>query len=59
MAVIALSAGEALFEYQDNFVSVLLAHGSRASSSPGTPRRRPRSIWRTAPTPVHWPLSGF
>ena len=28
-AVIALSAREALFEYQDNSVSVLLAHGSR------------------------------
>jgi hypothetical protein len=59
VAVIALSAREALFEYQDNSVSVLLAHGSRASSSPETPRRRPRSIWRTAPTPAHWPLSGF
>ena len=29
MAVIALSAREALFEYQDNSMSVLLAHGSR------------------------------
>ena len=29
MAVKALSAREALFEYQDNSVSVLLAHGSR------------------------------
>ena len=29
MAVIALSTREALFEYQDNSVSVLLAHGSR------------------------------
>jgi hypothetical protein len=59
VAVIALSAREALFEYQDNSMSVLLAHGSRASSSPETPRRRPRSIWRMAPTPAHWPLSGF
>jgi len=29
VSVIALSAREALFEYQDNSVSVLLAHGSR------------------------------
>ncbi len=59
MAVIALSAREALFENQDNSVSVLLAHGSRASSSPETPRRRPRSIWRTAPTPATGHYRGF
>jgi hypothetical protein len=59
VAVIALSAGEALFEYQDNSVSVLLAHGSRTSSSPETSRRRPRSIYGTAPILAHWPLSGF